>query len=1293
MQFERESVNRYVITEIQQLPLATRTKVTDCQQIPFEHSSISRDSSSTVTKTSLQTITSASVLLSLRKEFLELQHWQTILTILQSSSSPNSDGSSVNDLSKLYILTSTDSWFLRSNVNNELVGHVGMTSESGGNRGMVSGQQLLNRHDTKLLKTAYLDAVAECLDRPVSIFMLQHVGPLLNSFEMVQGLQPRHLDSFLSRSSLDLPVISMVTRSNHFQNDDTGLCHLIAHKLESQFSRSRDLWSRLQPLYDRHSQNKLGSLVNCVSRGFAKQLIVDVKNYDYSMSTLETVFKFMDSRIPDALASPILSNFLWMKRYSYDFYLQNVARDPIIGHLSPSMFMYELKVVSYKHLEQHLVSSVMASEQVCPIVRDMLFIKLHSDHPRMDVRSIMGNRKPDTDQIAPYLPILGTRVLNLKDTIFWEKLADVLINNQNHKLQPMQDFDLSRLIFERIGNSLAKQKSLEPRQLMPIAKGIPHQFYQSGIVNDVELENFLRENSENIRYLPDPTLHTLLQRGPVDRENVESFTTQQHCYKFSVLSNLWFSEYQQYLDGEHSQLFYDKIEQSLIQRCETSDSNLGALNYAARLRGFMQANPDFKISARSVKLLDKSLAGILISDIVNLSPFDSLDVINLITSNSDVHKTNPQLSRTLADKAMDSTVLLSSAQFNLKGNLTWKTIPQMYLSYFNSFMLRELPLTFFQGTAENDDEKKRCLDIINKIGYSEDLKSNFSPFKALNFTNFYLNCLNESRLNSEHLVAVGSLVCELTPQILRTLDPESLSQYGYLFHDCCLSVHQSSALYKVATKAGLSYEDAYFSFGAAWPMIYSGLSELEKIASFLYSGQQRRIYYEKIAQLLSRATSMIYEPGSYCQRKLDPYEMKIYENSIQAIFGATFDKLRTIAWYKPYIQYAHDEKFDKSPSCSMMKTFGESLRFVTLDQLNDISDYDFQNCIKHISQLEFLQQFQMEHFTSKAESLKLGGYFVRELGYLVSYNDTYENDISLLSMINFTDYDELALHSHLNTFSLKQLETGLRLFQDQNRIPNLKDITALEISALGNFFCAADFNSLFAESGLSTETINLSKRSFSKLSLCGHENMKILKTRLQDLEMIPKSTEQMTEFDIADLGYILSGFTAVELNQISTDRPFVLQYVSVPFFITLPVEELTQLECNFWKSIQPKLLQSIPDEKLSQISEEEQICIVENINSGIVPLKHLDQIRGVYDTDFNDKMDQWYNGFDMSTEQSIKDSSNVIDASSNQSLDPSNGNSENSQLRLTYIFINSCPLLNISKVLFVLSFTMLQFVL
>ena len=1098
----------------------------------------------------------------------------------------------------------------------------------------------------------------------MSIFAIQNLGPKLGTYEVVNGLQPRHVNTFFTKSALDLPVISLVTKSNHFDNDNLGLCFLIGRKLETEITRSRDLWSRLQTRFDRNSENKLGSLVNCVSRNFAVKVISDIKRYDYSSQTLETVFKFMKNEIPPALAFPIISNFLWMKRYSYDFYLKNVARKDVVKHLSPSMFLYELKVISYKDLEENLITSVMKSEEVCPIVIDMLFKKLHKDSSNEVMR-------PDISQIVPYLSVLGTRTLNSKDSSYWAKIGEVLINKKNHKLETMQEFDLSRLIFENIGGLLSKQKYLEPNQLIPISRGIPFHFYQSGLINDVELENFLRENSQNLGKLSPSTEHVLLNRGPINRENLKSFATRQHCYKFSVLRKVWFSEYQEFIVGVHSQLFFDKIEKSLIQSCEVTDPNLGALDYAVRLRGFMKNNPTFKINARSVNLLESALSGILIEEILNLSPFEALDVINLITSNSEVYKSDDQLIRTLANKAFDVASTFSKAQFGVKGDLTWKNIPQIYLSYFNSFMLRELPLDFYKDEVENEIQRQRCVDIISKIGYSEKLKTHFSPFKAQNFTNFYLNCVNKTRLSSEDLVTMGSLICELPSQFISQLKPDSVRSYGYLFNGCCLTKSQSSALLKLAQKADLSFEEAYLSFGAALPIIYSDAEEFEKIKVFIEKNQQKRIYFEKVASSLSQGVEILYENGSFCRRKLSTRDFNFYENSMKLIFNSTYTKLKSLIEYKPYISSSHDKKFTLSPSCAMMKTFGESLRFADLNQLQIIADFDFQNCVKPISDLKFLQPFQIDYFRERLISLKKAGHYLKEMGSLVSKPKT-NDDFQLLLMINFTDYDEVSLHSYLETLSFEQLKTGFDRFCAVNQISSLKDLKSLEIATLGNFICAADVEELFSEEGLELKAIKFSLPTFSKLSACGHEKMRIIKNQLEKQGLISNKLEEMTEFDVNDYGYILSGFTALELNEISVKRSLVLQYADVPFFNALPDDELQGLKCTFWNSIQPKMLQKIPDKRLGKLGEAVQQCILKNIHSGIIPRKHLLQIQGQY--------------FEFEGDDSIVDADKSSISESDENSQKKSGKNLNiltenddylrsNRLTVTYIVLNSSKLL------------------
>ena len=999
-----------------------------------------------------------------------------------------------------------------------------------------------------------------------------------------------------------------MTKNKHFENDELGVCFAISQKLETEYSNPRDLWVTLTNIYDPNIENKLGTLVNCFSRTFGKRLIPDIRAYDYSRSTMESVFKFMRQDIPVAVAYPIISNFLWMKYYPYDFYLKNIAK--VLHLLSPSVFLYELRVARYDDLGPSLTSEVIRSQTANPMILDMLYLKLRTDPVTLQVSSVSEFKEENVQlsSIVSFISLYGTRVLS---SVKWEKFSKLVLQNL-HTFEVINNYDLARLIFTKVSPLLEKEKSFQPAQLIPIFKGIPSSFFNSGNLNDVVLDYLLKESTLSLQSLLPTTLTVLFQRRPISRQNLETFATSDQCHKYSVLSNIWYSEFQHFIVGDDSKLIFDKSQQSLIDGCKYSVTHLKPLDYAVRLRGFMVANRNFKITFKSVKLLENALSGILISDINDLSITDALDVINLITTHTSSYKQEKQLARAMASKAYEAVYSMGRFQFGIYERLNWRTIPSIYLSYFNSYMLRELPTSFFEITVPKTSLSKtdwtRCSEIVSKIGYSEDLKTHFSNAKASFFTRFYLTCVPDKFLDSKDLVTLGNLVCELPARAIRSLKPKDIKDYGYFFHDCCLSKSQGRALRDLARRAEMSYEDMYLSFGSAWLMALTPEEQSSKVPAFIgQNPTKRRVYYEQITGLLSRGTEMLHSDTQFCRQKLFSYDKMYMDKSLRNLFNSTYNRMKTLNSFKPFIPECHDDTYYFSPSCSMLKNFGESLKYASLEQLKEISECDFQNCLTQISNLKFLDLNQRQLIADRIAFLKTSRQFVNDMGPMVTMNTS--NDIPLMSFINFTDLDQVAIHGYLDVWSPGQLHFGLNSYLTQNSIQRLDSLTALDINALGNFLCGLSLPDLVRQPN--HPTIKYSLKTFSQLSLCTKEALRETVIHLEMMKFV-KKPHDWNEFDVRDYGYLLAGFMVQDLNSIAAKKPHIIQYADKPFFNILRMSDLKSLNCSFWLALDSDLLLALPQFALADLSYQSQRCILRNIHSNFIPEESLSKVRGSF---------------------------------------------------------------------------------
>ena len=990
---------------------------------------------------------------------------------------------------------------------------------------------------------------------------------------------------------------------------------------------------------------------------------------------MESVFKFMRRDIPVAVAYPIISNFLWMKFYSYDFYLKNIAK--VLHLVSPSVFLYELRVARYDDLEPFLTSEVMKSRNVNPMILDMLYLKLRTDPSTLQVSSVSEFKEENIQlsSIVSFISLYGTRVLS---SVKWEKFSKLVLQNL-HKFEVIDNYDLARLIFTKVSPLLEKEKSLQPSQLIPIFRGIPSSFFNSGNLNDVVLDYLLKGPSLNLQSLLPTTLTVLFQRQPILRQNLETFATSDQCHKYSVLSNIWYSEFQHFIVGDDSKLIFDKSEQSLIDGCKYSVTHLKPLDYAVRLRGFMQANRNFKVTFKSVKLLENALSGILISDINEFPTTDALDVINLITIHTDSFKEDKQLARAMAVKAYEAVFYLGRFQFGIYEKLNWRTVPSIYFSYFNSYMLRELPASFFEITVPkntlSNNDWTRCSEITSKIGYSENMKTQFSNAKASFFTRFYLSCIPDNFLDSKNLVTLGGLVCELPAWAIRSLQPKDIKDYGYFFHDCCLSTSQGQALRDLAFRAEMSYEDMYLSFGAAWLMTLTPEEQNYKVPSFI--GQhpgERRVYYEQITGLLSRGTEMLHSDKSFCRQKLYSYDKRYMDKSITNLFNATYNRMKALNSFKPFIPECHDDSYYKSPSCSMLKNFGVSLKYSTVEQLKEISECDFQNCLTQLSSLKFLDLKQRQVIADRISFLKSSRQFLLDMGPTVGMNTS--NDIPLMSFINYTDRDEVALHGYLDIWSPGQLHFGVNSYLSQNGIQSLSSLTALDINALGNFICGLSLPELVRQPNHST--LKYSLKTFSRLSLCTQEALRETVIHLEMMKFV-KEPKNWNEFDVRDYGYLLAGFMVQDLNSIAAKKPYILQYADKPFFNILHMSDLKSLNCSFWLAVNPDLLLSLPKPALVDLSDQLQRCILQNINSNFIPEESLNKIRGTFIEPAENDRGNFFPRGDSSNFLVPETKTEKPNSKLNLFKDVKN---ETQFIRITYIYMNGCQMLKTEALLF-----------
>ena len=184
--------------------------------------------------------------------------------------------------------------------------------------------------------------------------------------------------------------------------------------------------------------------------------------------------------------------------------------------------------------------------------------------------------------------------------------------------------------------------------------------------------------------------------------------------------------------------------------------------------------------------------------------------------------------------------------------------------------------------------------------------------------------------------------------------------------------------------------------------------------------------------------------------------------------------------------------------------------------------------------------------------------------------------------------------------------------------------------------------------------------------------MKLLKSRLEAAQLLPLNAANFSEFVIHDLGFILGGFSASELNGIASSNPTVLQYANRPFLSQLPQNEVKLLNCDFWMSMQPHILQKLSAKTLVKLSEENQRCILNNIHSGVEPVGELNRIKGKA----ADAEDTWDPFLPFSvTEKPVSDSSDSSHGMSELSSQSETDYYLSQSVRVAYIFIgNAFPI-------------------